>query len=516
MIRIDSPRSFKRWPYSSGTVLLAVTLAGLSLDVGNRAVAAESSDRPNLVFILADDQGWNGLSVRMLDTEQGSKSDFYHTPNLEKLASAGMRFSNAYAPAPVCSPTRCSILTGKSPAKTHMTTVAAGPLGSSGSENRPVIPPNHLQHIPTEETTLAEMLRAAGYATAHFGKWHVGQIGPGEHGFDEHDGLTGNADGNVTDPNPKDIFGITDRASAFMEKNAAAKRPFYVQLSHYAVHGPAYALEETRATYETSPVGERHTDVTLGAMTENLDSGVGMILEKIEQLGIARTTYVIYMSDNGAPAKTSPNTPLASGKGTLWEGGIRSPLIVRGPGIEPGTCCDEPVVGYDLFPTLCELAGVGRPLPDGVEGGSLVGLLRHRGIGHVERPHEELVFHFPHYGRNPESLPRSALRLGDYKLIRHYETGKVSLFNLSKDISESNDLADRMPEKVAELTRRLDRYLADVDAQMPVDNPDFDPSQPLVQAPAGRRRPGPAARAELLLGGSQPSGETPWYLMTDE
>jgi len=444
--------------------------------------------KPNFVFILSDDQGWTGLSVQMHDAISGSKSDFYRTPSLEKLARQGMRFSSAYAPAPNCAPTRCSILTGKNPAQLHFTTV--GPV-QEASESMKLIPPPHNRELSAGEITIAEMLKRAGYATAHLGKWHLMAGGPGEHGFDQHDGETGNAGpGLFEDPNPKDIFGITERGSAFMAEQVKAGKPFYLQLSHYAVHTAHLSLKKTEQACANRELGEVHTNVPFAAMTEDLDTGVGMILDKIEQLGITDNTYVIYMSDNGAAVRASSNEPLAKGKGSLWEGGIRVPLIVRGPGIKAGLFCHAPVVGYDLFPTFCELAGLSEPPPKGVEGGSLVPLFRSDGKGEVKRPRKELAFHFPHYGRTPENTPHSTIRLGDYKLIKSYETGELHLFNLAEDIGEEHDLAQQMPERAAELHRRLNKYLKDINAQMPVVNPNYDPDK----VPTGR--PGPARKVK--------------------
>ena len=439
-------------------------------------ITSKRSKQPNFIFMVSDDQGWDGLSVQMHDAVAGSKSDFYQTPNLEKLAQQGMRFSAAYSPAPVCAPTRCSLQTGKSPAKNHWTTVA--PL-QGAAENHKLVPPIHGRNLAKGETTIAEMLKQAGYATAHYGKWHLGGGGPGNHGYDVHDGNTGN--GNAApfvDPNPVDIFGMSRRANAFMEENTKAGKPFFIQLSYYALHYPQNALASTRQAYEKRLRERSYREINRAAITEDLDTGVGMVMDQVEKLGIGDHTYLIYMSDNGAGGRG--RGVLRGGKGSLWEGGIRVPLIIQGPGIEPNTLCHERVVGVDLFPTLCELGGVSHPLPAGIEGGSITSLLS-GGKGVVERPREELVFHFPHYQSGDG--PHSAIMLGDYKLIKLYETDEVRLFDLSKDIGEENDLAGRKPEVVAKLHDRLNAYLASVDAQMPQPNPYYDPSWPV----GGRR-----------------------------
>ena len=451
---------------------------------------------PNFVFMLSDDQGWNGLSVAMHPDIAGSKSDLCQTPNLEKLAGQGMRFSAAYAPASVCSPTRCSLQTGKSPAQMDWT--KASPI-MTAADGYKLIPPMHGRHLSADETTIAEVLTEAGYATAHYGKWHLGGGGPENHGYDVSDGDTGNQDAaRFTDPNPVDVFGMSERAAAFMEKNTKAGKPFFIQLSYHALHYPENSLKSTQEKYARLASGRNEKDVFRAAMTEDLDTGVGIIMEGIDRLGIGSNTYVVYMSDNGAGGGGRRGA-LRGGKGSLWEGGIRVPLIIRGPGVQPNSFCHARVVGYDLFPTLCELAHVTQQLPAGIEGGSIVSLLS-RAKGPVKRPREELVFHFPHYQSNDG--PHSAILLGNFKLLRFYETGEQALFDLSQDVGERRDLADTMPEKVAELARRLDRYLQDVGARMPVPNPDYDPDKP----PPDRRARKEKKDKRLKLGGKR-SGE---------
>ncbi len=473
---------------SMGICATALTLPTLTLS----NVSAQQAS-PNFLFILVDDMGWTGLSAQMHAAIPESKSDFYRTPNIETLAQQGIRFSSAYAPAPMCTPTRASLLTGKSPAQLHITT--PGPA-SRQPKMQKLIPAQNSNSLSASEITLAEVLKRANYATAHFGKWHLSGGGPGEHGFDAHDGDTANGGpGNFDDPNPKDIFGITARGNTFMEKQVKAGKPFYIQLSHYAVHSPTHTLKQTQAAYENRPPGKVHRDTAYAAMTEDLDTGIGLILDKIGELGVADNTYVIMMSDNGAGGRprSRENAPLAGGKGTLWEGGIRVPLILRGPGIAPGDFCNVPVIGHDLFVTICELAGLREALPEGVEGGSLTPLFKHLDQGEVDRPRAELVFHNPHYGHGPGSQPHSSILLGDYKLIKFYETNALHLYNLAEDIGETQNLAQRLPEKTAELHRHLNDYLVTVNAQLPVENPNYDPANAkqelLKQRPGGGRKP---------------------------
>lgn len=460
---------------------MRVLIATCLLFLPNVGVAAE---RPNIVFMLSDDQAWNGLSVAMHPSMAGSKGDILHTPNLEKLAAQGMRFSAGYAPASVCSPTRISLMTGKSPAALHWTKAAPPETGHK------LIEPRNIRSIPANETTIGDVLRKAGYATAHYGKWHISGGGPEKHGFDESDGDTGNENAyQFKDPNPVDIFGMADRATAFMERSSKAKKPFFIQLSWNALHASENANQATLAKYERQLNGENRKRITTAAVTEDLDTGVGRVMEAIERLGLSGTTYVIYMADNGAGGGKKV---LGGGKGGVWEGGIRVPFIVRGPGVKPNSWCHTRVVGYDLFPTFCEWAGIApSKLPKGIEGGSIASLLKTDGRGDVKRPREELVFHFPHYQGD---APHSAIFLGDLKLLHFYEDNHDELYDLSKDIGERNDLAAQRPTETKKLRERLDKYLADVDAQFPTQNPNFDPNQPVKpKKRGGKNKPGKPA-----------------------
>ena len=443
------------------------------------ATAADRDSRPNIVFMLADDQGWNGLSVAMHPEIASSRGEIFQTPNLERLAAAGMRFSNAYAPAPVCSPTRISLQTGKSPARLHWTKAAPPESG------HPLLEPQLVKQIADDEATIGEVLRKAGYATAHYGKWHIAGGGPGRHGYDDHDGDTGNEQASqFTDPNPVDIFGMADRAQAFMAKNSQAGKPFFIQLSWNALHASENALKATLAKYERLTGGSGDKRTSTAAITEDLDTGVGRVLDAIDQLGLAGTTYVVYMSDNGSGGG-GRRGGLSGGKGSVWEGGIRVPFIVRGPGVAANSWCHVPIVGSDLFPTFCEWARVpAASLPDDLEGGSIAPLLAHEGRGEVRRPREELVFHFPHYQTG--NTPHSAIRLGDLKLLKFYEDDSVQLFDLADDPGERHDLATTMPAEAARLRARLDHTLADVHAQLPTVNPRYDATAPVAQPP-GRR-----------------------------
>ncbi|MCY2981729.1 MAG: sulfatase [Planctomycetota bacterium] len=440
--------------------------------------AVRAVDQPNFIFMLSDDQGWNGLSVPMHPDVAGSKGEIFQTPNLERLAAQGMRFSSAYAPAPVCSPTRISIQTGKSPAQLHWTKAAPAVPG------RKLIEPRLIKDLSKDEATIGELLKRAGYLTAHYGKWHIAGGGPGAHGYEEHDGDTGNENAyKFTDPNPVDIFGMAERAAKFMERSKRANKPFYIQLSWNALHAAELANKATLAKYEKLATNNAKQAAT-AAITEDLDSGVGKVLEAVEQLGLSENTYIIYMSDNGAGGG-GRRGGLSGGKGSVWEGGIRVPLIVRGPNVSANSWCHVPVVGYDFLPTLCALAGVAaKELPKGIEGGDITSLLHNSGEGFVQRQREELVFHFPHY--QSDDGPHSAIRLGNLKLIHFYEDDRVALFDLAIDIGERNDLAQRMPQDTQMLKGRLDQYLIAINAQLPTPNPNFDPSQPVAPRKGGK------------------------------
>lgn len=472
---------------SKSLLLLLITVVTTNNCPAQLAGQAAASSKPNIIFILADDQGWNGTSVQMHPDLQSSKSDYFRTPCLERLAKNGMRFSNAYAPGPMCSPSRASFQTGKSPALLGMTNVGRY---RPASVTQRLLLPKHSMNLPTKEITIGEVLGREGYTTAWFGKWHLGgSEGPGAHGYDAHDGATGNADGDSPDPNnPKDIFGITDRGLAFMEQSSKAGKPFYLQLWHYAVHGPVQSRDDITAAYKKRPAGKVHRDPSFASMTEDLDTSVGKILDKLEELEITDNTYVVYMSDHGFGGRTS-NSPLNKGKGTLWEGGMRVPFIVAGPGVKKSAFCQVPIVGWDLFPTFCEWAGVSEPLPAGIEGASLRPLLS-SGSGELKRPHQGIAFHFPHYGqqrRGNSGSPHSTLRLGNFKLIKRYETNQLVLFNLQNDLGESKDLSKELPEQTEKMHQILNEYLKSVEAGIPILNPEYDPNATEPIRRRGRR-----------------------------
>lgn len=437
--------------------------------------AIESSKQPNFIVILGEGAGWTSTSVQMDERNPASKSSAIQTPNFERLAATGMRFANGYAASPRCTPSRAALFTGKSPAALHMTFVGMGRPG--GSVTTKLIPPNALLELPESEITIGEFLKRAGYATAHFGKWHVGRVSPSRHGFDESDGPTNNGGpDNVATPNPKQALAITASGIDFVERQMKAGRPFYLQMSHYPNQeekggGGGDRKLRTEAAREE---------------TITLDKTIGQILDAIERLGLKGNTYIVYTTDHGTQGR---NTPLTGGKGMVWEGGLRVPFLVAGPGIKAGGSSHVRVSATDLFPTFAELAGVKESLPKNVEGGSFAPLLKTGAAGTVKRLRDEFVVHFPHYDMEAHG-PASAIYLGDFKLIRIYETGALKLFNVTKDFGEQHDLAKELPDKVKEMNQRLTDYLAAVNAQMPKPNPNFDPTQSPQTKRGGPRKIG--------------------------
>lgn len=447
----------------------------VTLALANTAGLAAVPQRPNFVFILGEGHGWSSTSVAMDDAVPDSKSSIARTPNLEQMARGGMRFASFYAPSPRCTSSRAAYLTGVSPARLHMTFVGEGKGDTGGADvGMRVTPPRALMELPENVATIAELLKAAGYATAHFGKWHLGRASPSKHGFDESDGATSNGGpDNVDNPHPKQLYGMTERGIDFMTRQVRAKRPFYLQLSHYAARKGGVGSPEAIAAVRTwdAKMNSRQTEEAAAEL--DLDIALGQLLQKIDELGIAGNTYVIFTTDHGSPGR---NPPLSGGKGTISDGGLRVPLIVRGPSVAAGACTRVRAVGVDLLPTIAEWAGIKAALPKEVEGGSLAPLLADPQRGMVKRPREEYVVHFPHYDKDPLG-PASAIFLGDFKLIRVYENDGRQLFNIAMDPSERRDLAAEMPEKVRELDRRLSEYLAVVDAQMPTLNANYDPAK---------------------------------------
>jgi arylsulfatase A-like enzyme len=468
-------------------ILRAIALsffAGLS----SAAVAADS---PNIILLLSDDQGWTGTSLQMDERVANSRSDLYRTPNLERLAAQGMRFSNAYSPAPNCSPTRMSIQTGKTAARlgaTDIIDVVPNENGVAGIQafyddfyvNKPLIVPLPVANLPDDETTIAEFLKAhdPDYIAGHFGKWHMGGGSPERHGYDEHDGLTTNNPGRQGPPDPKRTREITDRSLEFLNAYGDGERPILLQVSYYAVHTPVLAMPEDIERYKGYS-SNIHLNTAYGAMTEDLDRSVGAILDKLDELGIADNTYVIYTSDNGGESDNpvTNNIPLALGKTHVWEGGIRVPLVVRGPGIAGSTHSHVPAIGYDLLPTIAEWVGASDSLPTDIDGGSLAGVLANGGDGVVDRGTDALIWYYGAYRNMKHVGPQAAIRQGNFKLVREFDSGREYLFDLDLDLSETTDLSPFRVDVAKALSHRLDAYFEAVRLELPTRNPNYDPTR---------------------------------------
>ncbi len=440
--------------------------------------------RPNIVFILADDMGWK---------DPGFMGNTYHeTPNLDRLSKMGTMFTNAYANAPNCAPTRASLMTGQYTPRHGIFTVASAERGKS--ENRKLIPPTNKHVLAPAFITFPELLQGSGYATASIGKWHLGgspRTNPLAQGFDVNIG--GDQRGsprsyfspykNEQLPDGPEGEYLTDRLTAealsFIDDNR--EKPFFLYLTHFAVHTPIQGKKELVEKYRNKPPPEGKHNAVYAAMIESLDDGVGRIMDKLSELGLEENTMVIFFSDNGPYFRASEATPLRGSKGMLYEGGIREPLIIYWKGhTTAGKVIEEPVIGTDFFPTFLELAGIKKRPRLTLDGKSLLPLLEKD--GQFER--EALYWHFPAYlepyGGMKEKwrqVPASAIRMGDWKLIENFETGALALYNLKTDLSESINLAEKEPEKTHELFKALTKWRLEVNAPIPVElNPEYKES----------------------------------------
>ena len=450
--------------------------------------------QPNIVLILIDDLGWMDLSC------QGSR--YYETPNLDRLAAQGMRFTNAYAACAVCSPTRAAVQTGRYPARLGVTdwirsrfqggAIPAdkkNPSSFTGGKRKFLVPKNALW-MESEEVTIAELLRPAGYVTCHIGKWHLGADDwyPQKQGYDfNYGGCDYGQPPSYFDPfnQPKHRHAmiragiphlpgrksgqyLSDReaeeAVAFIEKHK--DKPFFLNMDNYAVHTPIQAKAGVTAKYEKK-TKTKQKNAKYAAMVESVDDCAGRIVAALEKHGIADRTMIIFTSDNGGLMGPTNNAPLRSGKGYAYEGGIRVPLLIKWPGVvKPGTTSAEPVTSIDYFPTISEVTGLDLPNDRAIDGLSLAKHLRSQGKQKLDR--DAIYWQFPHYRHNPG--PYSIIREGDWKLIKFYE-GPMELFDLKNDLGETKNLASEMPEKVRELEGRLLAHLKSVGAKMPKLNP---------------------------------------------
>ena len=422
-----------------------------------------SAESPNFIVILTDDQSWVGSSVLMNPDDSRTKSDFYMTPHMERLARMGMRFTQGYSPASSCCPTRRGIQTGQFPARHEYN---ADRKGWTDTYSKQLNIPRMLKQANKE------------YVTAHFGKWdhRYDEITPHQQGYGFSDGYTGNGTGGhkgsggpAATPDPKQINSITDKAVHFIERNHYQKKPFYLQISHYAVHLDIFYNERTFTAFQDRSPGKKHTMPEFAAMTSDMDAGIGRILDKIESLAMLKNTWIIFMSDNGgrndlpkAPtAEEHLNAPLRDGKHSFYEGGIRVPFFVIGPGVKLNSVSAVPVSGVDILPTLADLAGYPLSMPQNIDGGSFRQVAENMGMGFVQRRHPFLIFH-----QGVDRKVTSAIRSENFKLVKNWEEDRVELFDLDNDISEQRDLSDEMKQKTEELHALLLEYLVGVNADV--------------------------------------------------
>jgi arylsulfatase A-like enzyme len=465
-------------------MMLAIALLACGLAV---AASAEAATRPpNVVLILMDDMGWRDVGFM--------GNTFVETPHLDRLAERGVVFSHAYASAPNCAPTRACLMSGQYTPRHGIYTVV-DPRQPVGSPWHKLTAAESRSELATEVVTLPEALKSRGYATAFFGMWNLGRgrtgpVTPGGQGFDtvvfpENLGFAKDAYFDADGNQLSDRLG--DEVLGFIERQRAG--PFFVYLADHAIHAPYEPEPALLAKYErkAAAMDDRRNDPAQAATIEAVDRTVGRLVERLAKLGLADDTLVIFTSDNGGTATYTP--PLRGGKGELYEGGIRVPLVVAGPPVaNPGSTCDAPVASIDFYPTLLELADAKPPAGQPLDGASLVPVLK--GAGELRR--ERLFWHFPCYvGR---ATPSSAIREGDFKLIEFFEDGgRVELYDLANDPSESRDLASSMPERAADLAARLRHWQRDTRAALPSGaNPNYDPKSDRPRG--GRPRQGMQGR----------------------
>jgi arylsulfatase A-like enzyme len=433
-----------------------------------RFASGSAGKRLNFVFIFIDDLGWKDVGFM--------GSEYYETPNIDKLAGQGVVFTSAYANAPNCAPTRASLMSGQYTPRHGVYTVGSSERGKT--HLRKLVPIRNKTKLDSKVVTIAEALKPAGYVSAMIGKWHLGKgpkFAPVSQGFDvefqRHKKGHFNAAGEyLTDR-------LTDKAIDFIENNK--DKPFFLYLAHHAVHTPIQARKAMIDKYMNKTPYGGQKNPTFAAMIDSVDQSVGRIMTRLDELGLTDNTVVFFFSDNGGVVGITSMEPLRGGKGMLYEGGIRVPLIVRSPGrIKPGSC-DTPVIGIDFYPTILEMAGAPKPKGHVLDGESIVPLLK----GGESLKRAAIFWHFPAYlQRNYgwketwRTTPAGAVRQGHWKLIEYFEDGTLELYNLKDDIGEENNLAEKMPEKTNQLHKLLKSWRKSVNAPVPTElNPRYSP-----------------------------------------
>jgi arylsulfatase A-like enzyme len=466
--------------------------------------AAATAGRPNIVLIFADDLGWKDVGW------QGS--DFHETPHLDRLAREGMVFTNGYAAAGNCAPSRACLLSGNYTPRHHVYAVRTTDRGPKEAQR--LVPIPNRSGLARDNLTVADALKAAGYATGIFGKWHLdGPEGaqPGEQGFDTvHQSFHTWSDAKIKDPaNPKGAFSLTQGAIEFMRRNR--DRPFFAYVSHYAIHTALEARPETLAKFKARAPGRQHNHALYAACLYDLDASIGLLRDALRELGLERNTLLVFTSDNGGTQQSSQE-PLRGNKGSYYEGGIREPFLAYWPGVTPpGSRCDVPVINVDLFPTF--LAAAGAPVPAGkvLDGESILPLLR--GGDRLQR--SAIFWHFPGYLNSPvirgrdldvrtgfRTRPVSVIRQGDWKLHLFHEewqldggraalatNGAVELYRMSDDIGEHHNLASAQPARRDELLDALLGWIKSTGALVPSErNSAYDPATTKAKAAKGERK----------------------------
>lgn len=438
-----------------------------------------ASDKPNVIFIMADDLGYTDLACF------GSK--YYETPNIDKLASQGMKLTSHHH-CQNCQPTRAALMSGQHAARTGVYTV--GGIDRFDWSTRPLRPVDNVVQLPLEKKTVAQAMKAAGYATGMFGKWHLGESGdhhPAKRGFDEAVVSMGQHFGFKTNPKTEYPQGqyladfLTDKAVDFIQRHKDA--PFFLYLPHFGVHSPYQAKPELIAKFKDKPGAGGHNNPTYAAMIASVDESVGRVMAALDKLKLADNTVLIFTSDNGGVGgytregikkggDTTDNAPLRSGKGSLYEGGIRVPFIVRWPGVtQAGSSCDVPTIHVDVFPTLAEIGQATAPEGQPLDGESLAPLFRDP-AARLKR--EAIYQHFPGYlGAGADTwrtTPVGLIQSGEWKLMEFFEDDRLELYNLKEDIGESKNLVTEMPDKAKELHAKMIAWRESVKAPMPVKN----------------------------------------------
>lgn len=444
---------------------LGCLLAILMVVSGVKESQAATPERPNILFVLMDDLGWSDVGC------YGSK--WIKTPNIDRLASQGMRFTDAYTPAANCTPTRACIISGQMSPRHGIYTVSPSDNMvarkreyQQAQDKKPLVGVVNQHHLPKDVTCLPEILNQAGYITGFVGKWHH-QPSPSDVGFQHVLRAKRQPD------DPKQMNALTDAAIEFMQEHR--DEPWFFYLSHHAPHAGNQSHAATLAKYESIFPDDCPVKAAYAAMVEDADTTIGRLLLQLDELKLADSTMVVLYSDNGPFLNSTTAAPLRMGKGTFYEGGIRVPLIVRWPNLTPpGSTCSTAVIGTDLLPTFAELVGASIPDQQACDGVSLLPLLRDpRAV--LER--HELHWHFPHYNLSFNQTPCSVIRKGNHKLIHFYEDGRDELYDLSADLGEENDLSTAQPALAESLRASLNEWLAEVDAPLPTRRTGAKPKQ---------------------------------------